>query len=193
MAHGRFETEMTKAPPDSLKILCYVGLGSNLADPIRQIGQAREAIRLLSGVMEQAFSSLYRSKPMGPQNQPDYVNAVMAITTSLSPLELLRALQAIEMKQGRVRSGERWGARTLDLDILLYGEEQLNTADLIVPHCGIAERAFVLYPLHEIAPGLTIPGLGPLAGLLQHCPDEGLQRIRDQELLPAPSLRGKIL
>lgn len=159
----------------SPEILCYIGLGSNLADPVQQIAHARSAIKHLPGVTEQAFSSLYRSKPMGPQDQPDYVNAVMAIATRLPPMELLRALQTIETQQGRVRRGERWGARTLDLDILLYGDQRIATTDLVVPHCGIAERAFVLYPLHEIAPALTIPGLGPVSALCECCSAEGLQ------------------
>lgn len=166
-----------EANSDSPAILSYIGLGSNLANPVQQIESARLAIKQLPGVSEQAFSGLYRSKPMGPQDQPDYVNAVMAIATRLTSLELLRALQAIEAQQGRIRYGERWGPRTLDLDILLYGEQQIATEDLIVPHPGIAVREFVLYPLREIAPDLTIPGLGRLSALLEHCPANGLQRI----------------
>jgi 2-amino-4-hydroxy-6-hydroxymethyldihydropteridine diphosphokinase len=103
---------------------------------------------------------------MGPQDQPDYVNAVMAVETDLTPLELLRALQAIENQHGRVRIGARWGARTLDLDLLLYGDQLINHPDLTVPHSGITERAFVLYPLHEIAPQLIIPNKGKLVDLL---------------------------
>lgn len=168
---------MTEMNSDAPAILSYIGLGSNLADPVRQLQCAREAIKQIPGVTERAFSSLYRSKPMGPQDQPDYVNAAMAITTCLAAHELLRALQSIETQQGRVRQGERWGPRTLDLDILLYGGQQIATADLVVPHPGIAVRAFVLYPLHEIAPGLTIPGLGSLAALLERCPSGELQRL----------------
>jgi 2-amino-4-hydroxy-6-hydroxymethyldihydropteridine diphosphokinase len=163
-----------EAPPE---FLCYIGLGSNLTDPVRQLERARATIRQLDGVAERAFSGLYRSKPMGPQDQPDYVNAVMAIATRLPAPELLHSLQAIETAQGRVRSGERWGPRTLDLDILLYGDRQFESLELTVPHRGIAERAFVLYPLYEIAPELTIPGLGSLAELLESYPDNGLERI----------------
>jgi 2-amino-4-hydroxy-6-hydroxymethyldihydropteridine diphosphokinase len=163
------------------EFLCYIGLGSNLADPVRQIERARVAIRQLEDVEERAFSSLYRSKPMGPQDQPDYVNAVMAIATRLPAPELLHTLQSIETAHGRVRSGERWGPRTLDLDILLYGDRQFESLELTVPHRGIAERAFVLYPLYEIAPALIIPGLGGLAELLESCPDNDLERI-DAEL-----------
>jgi 2-amino-4-hydroxy-6-hydroxymethyldihydropteridine diphosphokinase len=126
-----------------------------------------------------ACSSLYRSAPMGPANQPDYVNAVMAVETALAPLALLDALQALETAFGRVRHGERWGPRTLDLDILLYGSEILATDRLTVPHPGLAEREFVLYPLQEIAPDLNIPGLGPLADLVRRCPRRGLSVIEE--------------
>ena len=140
------------------KVVAYIGLGSNLITPEAQIATARQAINALAHVQEYAFSSLYRSPPMGPQDQPDYVNAVMAVKTDLSPMQLLRCLQKIELDQGRVRKDERWGARTLDLDILLYGEEVIDVPDLIVPHYGLAERAFVVYPLQEIAPTIHVPG-----------------------------------
>ncbi len=165
---------MHNSIPDS--IIAYIGLGSNLQNPIEQIHSARAAITALAHTKEQVFSSLYQSLPMGPQDQPDYVNAVMAVITDLSPIELLRALQAIENNQGRVRS-ERWGARTLDLDILLYGNQVLELRDLIVPHVGLAERAFVLYPLYEIAPQLIIPTKGKLVDLLTNCPLAGLKRL----------------
>jgi len=156
--------------------IAYIGLGSNLAQPVEQIKAARLAIASLESVEELAFSSLYKSPPMGPPEQPDYVNAVMAIATTLSPESLLQCLQAIENSQGRVR-GIRWGARTLDLDILLYDDLQIQLPYLTVPHVGIAERAFVLYPLFEIAPELTVPGLGSLAELRDKCPRDGLERI----------------
>ncbi len=156
-------------------VTAYIGLGSNLENPITQINSARLAITQLNKVEEFTFSSLYHSLPMGPQNQPDYVNAVMGINTSLEPLTLLRCLQSIENAQGRVRKGERWGARTLDLDILLYGNSVLDLPDLKVPHIGIDERAFVLYPLHEIAPNLLIPTKGALADLVSKCPLDGLK------------------
>jgi len=115
---------------------------------------------------------------MGPQDQPDYVNAVMCIRTDLQALDLLRLLQQIENDFGRVRLGERWGARTLDLDLLLYAEEQIELPDLIVPHVGIAERAFVLYPLQEIAPAdLIIPGKEALKQLVAQCPLNDLEKI----------------
>jgi 2-amino-4-hydroxy-6-hydroxymethyldihydropteridine diphosphokinase len=154
----------------------YLGLGSNLDAPIEQLHAARAAIANVSGISEIAFSSLYRSPPMGSQNQPDYVNAVMAIETDLPPLELLVTTQMIENEHGRIRT-ERWGARTLDIDILLFGDEVLNFTDLIVPHYGMTERAFVLQPLFEIAPDLDIPIHGKLADLVARCPLDGLERL----------------
>ncbi len=159
--------------------VAYIGLGSNLCDPVHQITTARAAIERLQAVDEIAFSSLYRSPPMGPADQPSYVNAVMGVRTGLTAAALLAKLQQIEAKQGRVRTGERWGPRTLDLDLLLFDEEQIATPDLTVPHVGIAERAFVLYPLAEIAPKLVIPEKGRLSELLERCPMNGLQRIED--------------
>ncbi|MDD2865031.1 MAG: 2-amino-4-hydroxy-6-hydroxymethyldihydropteridine diphosphokinase [Methylococcales bacterium] len=156
----------------------YLGLGSNLESPVEQLRAARAAIAAVNGISETGFSSLYRSPPMGGKEQPDYVNAVMAIETELSPLELLTVTQRIENEQGRVRS-ERWGARTLDIDILLFGDEVLNLPDLIVPHYGMAGRAFVLYPLFEIAPDLEIPTHGKLADLVSRCPLDGLERLSD--------------
>ncbi|MDI1230259.1 MAG: 2-amino-4-hydroxy-6-hydroxymethyldihydropteridine diphosphokinase [Methylobacter sp.] len=158
-------------------VVAYIGLGSNLANPVEQIQAARTAITQIAGVQELAFSSLYHSAPMGPQDQPDYVNAVMAIKTGLPPIALLRCLQRIENAQGRVRKSERWGARTLDLDVLIYGDQIIELPDLIVPHTGLAERAFVLYPLYEIAPQLLVPGKGNIASLLDQCPMNELKRL----------------
>ena len=157
--------------------ITYIGLGSNLADPVSQIKSARTAIRALKGIRELAFSSLYYSLPMGPQDQPDYFNAVMAVESTLLPMVLLRALQTIENAQGRIRKTERWGPRTLDLDILLYNDQTIDLPDLTVPHSGITERAFVLYPLFEIAPDLHVPGHGALTDLLSQCPLAGLKRL----------------
>ena len=156
----------------------YIGLGSNLMNPEEQIRQARITISKQADIIEIDFSSLYASSPMGPQDQPDYVNAVMRVKTGLSAIELLRVLQEIENNQGRVRKGERWGARTLDLDLLLYADQQVDTPDLIVPHTGLSERAFVLYPLQEIAPDdLFVPGKGDIKQLISQCPLDGLEKI----------------
>ncbi|MDD5114302.1 MAG: 2-amino-4-hydroxy-6-hydroxymethyldihydropteridine diphosphokinase [Methylobacter sp.] len=159
------------------KVTAFIGLGSNLATPSQQINGARAAIAVTAGIQELAFSSLYQSAPMGPKDQPDYVNAVMAIATELTPTALLQCLQGIENEHGRVRTGERWGPRTLDLDVLLYDDQQIQLPDLIVPHIGIADREFVLYPLYEIAPHLIVPGKGSLAELVANCPLRGLQRL----------------
>jgi 2-amino-4-hydroxy-6-hydroxymethyldihydropteridine diphosphokinase len=113
---------------------------------------------------------------MGPQDQPEYINAVASLETNLQAEALLDALQAIEQAQGRVRD-ERWGPRTLDLDILLYGDEVIDSDRLTIPHPGLSEREFVLYPLYELAPDLMIPGLGSLASLYQHCDANGIERL----------------
>ena len=154
----------------------FIGVGSNLQEPLEQV---RQAIRALTALPESRLlraSSLYGSRPMGPQDQPDYINAVVQIETRLSALSLLHALQAIEQQQGRVRQ-RHWGERTLDLDLLLYGEHSINLPELVVPHAGLAERNFVLYPLQEIAPSLEIPLQGPLGALVRDCPRADLQLI----------------
>ena len=158
------------------EVLTYIGLGSNLDNPESQVKTAIEALAGLSQIRLQDHSSLYRSAPMGPQDQPDYVNAVAKLSTGLEPEALLDKLQGIERAQGRVRA-QRWGPRTLDLDILLYGQRVLATERLKIPHPGIAERSFVLYPLAEINGQLEIPGLGRVQSLLEQCPDAGLSRL----------------
>jgi len=156
----------------------YIGLGGNLDDSQALLASARLAIAAWPGIREIAFSSFYRSAPMGPSDQPDYVNAVMAVETAMTPRDLLQALQHIELAHGRVRTGLRWGARTLDLDILLYGGEQIEDRGLTIPHAGISEREFVLYPLAEIAPpDLEVPGKGRLSRLVAACPRRGLELI----------------
>lgn len=153
-------------------VRAYIGLGSNLSDPEGQLQQAIEALRELPDSRLTAVSPFYRSQPMGPADQPDYVNAVAMLDTNLEPLVLLDALQAIEQRQGRVRSGERWGPRTLDLDLLLYGAQVIDHPRLTVPHPGIAVRIFVLRPLADLAPELVLPDGKALADLLAACPDE---------------------
>ena len=147
-------------------VTAYLGLGSNLKDPAAQIVAAIDRLAALPGSMLRAVSSFYRNPPMGPQDQPDYVNAVVALDTGLAPRALLEAMQAIERAQGRDRGGLRWGPRTIDLDLLVYGDAVLDEDHLKVPHPGIAERAFVLVPLAEIAPQISIPGHGALSTLL---------------------------
>ena len=157
-------------------VAAYIGLGSNLDDPAVQVTAAIEELADLPDTRLLTRSSLYRSAPMGPQDQPDYVNAVVQLRTALEPGVLLDELQAIEQAHGRVRS-QHWGPRTLDLDILLYGDAVIDTPHLKVPHPGIAERNFVLYPLAEIDSDLAIPGLGRVRSLLVGCVDTGLMRL----------------
>jgi 2-amino-4-hydroxy-6-hydroxymethyldihydropteridine diphosphokinase len=155
----------------------FIGLGSNLADPVAQVEQALEALARLPDSTFVASSGLYRSEPMGPRDQPDYINAVAALDTRLEAHALLQALQAIERRQGRVRCGARWGPRTLDLDLLLYGKQRCDDEQLTVPHPGIQERPFVLYPLYEIAPDIDVPGLASLAELLAGCSPHAVSRL----------------
>ncbi|MDX1344344.1 MAG: 2-amino-4-hydroxy-6-hydroxymethyldihydropteridine diphosphokinase [Sedimenticolaceae bacterium] len=143
-----------------------IGLGSNLDNPRDQVVEALQELSETDGIRLLARSSLYLSEPLGPQDQPDFINAAAAIETTLEPLSLLEVLQAIEQRHGRKRE-RHWGPRTLDLDLLLYDDEQIRHPDLTVPHPAIAERSFVLLPLQEIAPGLVIPGLGSVESLLE--------------------------
>lgn len=157
----------------------YIGLGSNLATPLAQLRSALTALTALPQTQLVAQSSFYASDPLGPADQPRYVNAVAALDTELSPLALLDALQTIELEQGRTRKAERWGPRTLDLDILLFGERQLDKPRLTVPHYHMHARAFVLYPLAEIAPDLQLPDGRALTELLDACPFVGLERLNE--------------
>jgi len=152
----------------------YIAVGSNLSDPVQQAKQAIDALKKLPDSQFIQASSLYSSKPMGPEDQPDYINAVVQIETKLSPTELLDQTQRIELEHGRVRKDERWGPRTLDLDILLYGEEIIETERLTVPHYGMKTREFVLYPLAEITPNLILPDGSKLQVLLQSVARNGL-------------------
>lgn len=159
--------------------LAYVGLGSNLEDPKGQVLTALKGLAALPGCALIARSDLFATTPVGPVPQPEYVNAVAALATRISPIELLRALQVIERAQGRRRDGTRWGPRTLDLDLLLYDDRHLCGPRLRLPHPEIHRRAFVLVPLAQIAPaGLVIPGQGRLGDLLAACPpDLGMRPI----------------
>ncbi|MCP5421056.1 MAG: 2-amino-4-hydroxy-6-hydroxymethyldihydropteridine diphosphokinase [Gammaproteobacteria bacterium] len=159
-------------------VTAYIALGSNLRDPMAQMHRAASVLDQLAHDGAVRRSPLYRSAPLGPVEQADYLNAVAALETTLTAESLLDAVQAIEHDQGRVRQ-VRWGPRTLDLDILLYGDRVQNTERLILPHPGLHERAFVLYPLWDIAPTLVVPGLGPLRTLLEQCPPLRLERLAD--------------
>jgi 2-amino-4-hydroxy-6-hydroxymethyldihydropteridine diphosphokinase len=158
----------------------FIGLGSNLDDPQTQILTAIEDIHQLDNTRLLNQSSLYRSPPMGPQDQPDYVNAVVEVETELSPHVLLDNLQQLEQKHGRIKK-RHWGERTLDLDILLYSDCVIDDDKLKVPHPGLSERAFVVYPLAEIAPDLIIPGKGQLTIIKQNCPLDGLRKVETRK------------
>ena len=148
-----------------LKTTAYLGLGSNLSNPVEQLKTALNAISELPQTQLIKSSSFYGSKPLGPQDQPDFVNAVCKIQTELSPLVLLKAVQKIEQEQGRVKK-RHWGERLIDIDILLYGEQCIEEENLSIPHLQMSVRDFVLVPLAEISPGLVIPNKGEVNTLL---------------------------
>lgn len=142
-------------------IPAYIGLGSNLDGPAGQIKRAFNALAKLPESRLEAMSPCYRNPPMGPADQPDFVNAVAVLLTQLDPGDLLSGLQGIERGAGRSGpSGPRWGPRCIDLDILAYASRVIDREELQIPHPGICERNFVLFPLLDLAPELVIPGCG---------------------------------
>ena len=157
-------------------VTAYVALGANLEDPIAQVKAGITALATLPRTQLVAQSSLYRTAPVGYADQPDFINAVAAVETTLNPRELLAALLAIERHHGRVREFAN-APRTLDLDVLLYGDLRMHEDGLTIPHPRMHERAFVLAPLAEIAPEVVIPGQGAIAELLARCNDPSLKRI----------------
>ena len=159
-----------------MKHSAFIGLGSNLATPATQVLQAMQAIDRLPDTRVLARSSLYRSAPVGYLEQPDFINAVVKIETALAPLDLLRALLALEQESGRTREFQN-APRTLDLDVLLYDDLQHHQHGLTLPHPQMHRRAFVLLPLLEIAPDCVIPGVGAAAQALQQCNDQQLERL----------------
>lgn len=146
--------------------LAYIAIGSNLASPLEQVNAAVQALGDIPQSRVVALSSFYRTPPLGPQDQPDYLNAAIALDTALSAEALLDNTQRIELQQGRVRKEERWGPRTLDLDIMLFGDAVINTERLTVPHYDMKRRGFMLWPLFEIAPVLIFPDGESLSALL---------------------------
>lgn len=161
----------------------WIGLGSNIGEPPVQLQRAVDALASLPGTKVIAISPVYRNPPLqqpgqAHQGQPDYLNAVAQLDTALTPPALLDALQAIEQAQGRVRR-EHWSARTLDLDLLVHGNTLITSAHLTLPHPGITERRFVLQPLYDIAPTLTLPDGRAICELLAHCPPSPLVREDD--------------
>ena len=156
--------------------LAYLGLGANLNAPLAQLHAALAQLHESAQVRVLSCSSFYASKPMGPQDQPDYVNAVAAVHTDLPPTALLALVQQIELDAGRVRS-RRWGERTLDIDILLYDDKCVENDVLSIPHPGLELREFVLVPLAEIAPELRLPNGKSIANLASNIALNGLDKI----------------
>ncbi|MDA3979127.1 2-amino-4-hydroxy-6-hydroxymethyldihydropteridine diphosphokinase [Gallibacterium sp. AGMB14963] len=161
----------------------YIALGSNLNQPILQLTTALDYLQQQPAIQLIAVSPLYSSKPLGPQDQPDYVNAVAQIQTSLEPLALLDLLQSVEQQQGRIRL-RRWGERTLDLDILLFNQEIIDTERLTVPHKEMKNREFVLIPLFDIAPQLILPDGESLATAVMPFRQHTMQRVAQYPLSP---------
>ncbi|WP_136681619.1 2-amino-4-hydroxy-6-hydroxymethyldihydropteridine diphosphokinase [Neptunomonas sp. XY-337] len=155
---------------------CYIGLGSNLDDPIAQVTRAFAELAQLPHCTLLAQSSIYRSDPVGPQDQPDFINAVALLETTLAPEQLLDALQAIEQQHRRIRK-QHWGPRTLDLDIILFGDAVIDTERLQVPHPFATQRNFVLWPMAEINSELIFPPQRPISDLLVACPVGTLEKI----------------
>ncbi len=148
--------------PEAAAHAAYIGIGSNLGGPARQLAAALDKLDAVAGVDIEGVSGLYRSAPLGGIEQPDFLNAAAAVRTELDAHALLAELKAIEAAMGRDRSARRWGPRAIDLDLLVYGALRIESAELTVPHAGIGERNFVLLPLRDLAPELVIPGLGSL-------------------------------
>jgi 2-amino-4-hydroxy-6-hydroxymethyldihydropteridine diphosphokinase len=163
--------------PSRQDVRAYIGLGSNIAEPAAQVRSGMAALARLAATRVEACSSLYRTAPVGWREQPDFINAVCRVRTGLAPAALMRGLLEIERTHGRVREGNPGGPRTLDLDLLLYGDETIHSAELTVPHPRLHERAFVLYPLLEIEPDLVIPGRGPSHRLLAACAGQRVEKL----------------
>ena len=161
--------------------LVFIGIGSNLNQPLKQVAQAIDHLQQLPKTTLSKTSSFYQSNPLGPADQPDFINCVVALDTQLSPQQLLLDLQQIEQKQGRIRQ-KRWGPRVIDLDILLYGTLNLTTEELTIPHPGLNQREFVLYPLAEIAPDLILPSGETIMMLKKRCVANGIKIIEVKQL-----------
>jgi 2-amino-4-hydroxy-6-hydroxymethyldihydropteridine diphosphokinase len=159
-------------------ITAFIALGSNLDDPASHVREAIADLARLPQTRVKRASALYGSAPVGYRDQPDFINAVAEIGTRLEPRPLLEALLEIEKRHGRVR-GVRNGPRTLDLDIALYGERVVREPGLVVPHPRMHERAFVIVPLAEVAPGLDIPGFGSVSRLLERIDAGSVTRLAD--------------
>lgn len=171
-------------------VTVYLGLGSNLGDRLNHLQQAVEQLQAHPEIRVTRVSSIYETVPVGPVEQPDFLNMVVAAETTLSPEELLSAVQEIEQRLHRVRT-IRWGPRTLDIDILLYGDRILQQEGLTVPHPRMEERAFVLIPLLEVAGNLRIPGSGAtVRERIEEAPDRSGVRKTPHRIAPANPVMG---
>ncbi|MBM4191722.1 MAG: 2-amino-4-hydroxy-6-hydroxymethyldihydropteridine diphosphokinase [Gammaproteobacteria bacterium] len=155
----------------------YVGLGSNVGDSLDYLRLAMERIAIFANTRLIVSSPFYRTKPFGPVPQGPFINAVAAVLTRQGPADFLRLLWTLERELGRTEARVRWGPREIDLDLLVYGDVRLMTTELTLPHPGIPERDFVLYPLRDIAPQLLIPGMGRTADLANWVIDRGIERL----------------
>ena len=173
---------MTISPSD---VVVWIGLGSNMGWATDQIEQAIVALTDEPGLEPTARSSLYRTAPMGHVAQPDFINAVVRASCGIGCYELLESLQKIEKRFGRTRNGDRFGPRSLDLDLLMYADQIISSAQLELPHPRMHERLFVLEPLAEIEGDITVPGRGRLSVLRQACLDQRVQRLGDGAALKA--------
>ena len=169
--------ELTHARVAARWLPAYVGVGSNLDDPARQVKRAFEALAKLPSTRLVLRSPLYHTPPFGEVVQPAFVNAAAGLLTRLTPEELLEALRATERELGRTPPRERWGPRVIDLDLLVVGSETRARDSLKLPHPGIAERDFVLYPLADIAPHLEVPGLGRVSRLKERVANRGVEKL----------------
>lgn len=160
---------------------CYIGIGSNIDNPIKQLQRAFDWLQQLPSSHLVKRSALFRTAPIGPQDQPDFINAVAALETTLTPLVLLDQLQHLEQKAGRIHR-RHWGERSLDLDLLLYGKQTINTPRLKVPHPEMQHRAFVLVPLADIEPGLQLPCGQLLSSLLHAIDQHGVEKLSHSQI-----------
>jgi 2-amino-4-hydroxy-6-hydroxymethyldihydropteridine diphosphokinase len=157
--------------------IVYIGLGSNLGQPYLQIKNAIAALDSLANTKVLKNSGYFESKPMGPEDQPDFVNAVVEIETTMEATELLKKCQLIETQQGRIKL-RHWGERTIDLDVLLYADQQIKTEDLTVPHPGICQRDFVYKPLLKLNPDVIIPGAGLLNAVIESVEEQASEKYK---------------
>lgn len=164
--------------PTDFAVRAFIALGANIGQPLAQLDAAVAALDSHDGICCLAMSKVYQSPPHGPQDQPDFTNAALAVHTTLTPLDLLSVMQRIETDLGRVRQ-RHWGERSIDLDLILYGDTQMHTPRLTIPHPLAHAREFVVKPLHDLDEQLHIPGHGSVADLLTDLPTQHLREIRD--------------